>query len=70
VVRPVVTETTALGAAYLAGLATSVWKGPEEIARQRQIERAFDPTMPKARAAEFKARWTSALERAKGWETA
>jgi glycerol kinase len=70
VARPAVTETTALGAAYLAGLATGVWKGPGEIARQRKVERVFEPRMPPARAAELRARWESAVERAKGWETA
>ncbi len=67
VVRPAVTETTALGAAYLAGLAVGFWKSPGEIASQRQIERRFEPTMDAARAKEMRATWTRAVERAKGW---
>ena len=64
--RPEVTETTALGAAYLAGLAAGVWKDPAEIARQREIERVFEPRMPRDQAAALRARWTKALERAQG----
>src|SRR5262249_19712211 len=44
--RPAVTETTALGAAYLAGLAVGYWKSPKEIEGQRQVERRFEPKMP------------------------
>ncbi len=68
VVRPVVTETTALGAAYLAGLATGAWKTTDEIARQRKVDRVFEPRMPAAQAAELRARWKDAVERAKAWE--
>jgi len=68
VARPVVTETTALGAAYLAGLGTQVWKTTEEIATQRKVERVFEPKMPAAQADELRGRWRSALERARGWE--
>jgi glycerol kinase len=67
VVRPAVTETTALGAAYLAGLAVSFWKSTGEIATQRKIERRFEPKMDPARARETRATWTRAVERAKGW---
>jgi glycerol kinase len=67
VVRPVVTETTALGAAYLAGLAVGFWKSPGEIAGQRAIERRFEPTMSLAHAKELRAAWRRAVERAKGW---
>ena len=45
VVRPAMTETTALGAAYLAGLAVGIWKSPEDIAGQWRVERRFEPTM-------------------------
>src|SRR5205085_5246614 len=45
VVRPSVTETTAVGAAYLAGLGVGYWKSPGEIATQRKIERRFEPAM-------------------------
>jgi len=68
VVRPKVTETTALGAAYLAGLAVGYWKNQAEIARQWQVDRRFTPTM-KAAARERLARgWERALSRAKAWE--
>jgi glycerol kinase len=68
VARPMVTETTALGAAYLAGLATGVWKSTAEIARQWKVDRAFEPGMPPAQAAELRGRWRNAVERAKAWE--
>ena len=70
VVRPAVTETTALGAAYLAGLATGYWSGTSETAGQWQVERRFEPAMPSDRAAELRARWTDAVGRSKGWEKA
>ena len=67
VVRPKVTETTALGAAYLAGLATGFWKDAQEISAQWQIDRRFDPNLP-ASAREAKiARWRNAVERSRGW---
>ncbi len=61
VVRPQVTETTALGAAYLAGLATGVYASRDELAAQWQVERRFHPTMDRARAAERMARWEQAV---------
>jgi len=67
VVRPVVTETTALGAAYLAGLAVGYWKDAHEIAEQWQAERRFDPAMDRGRVAELLAGWRKALERARNW---
>ena len=69
VVRPKITETTALGAAYLAGLAVGFWKSGEEIASQWQAERRFEPLMPPARVREIRGRWTEALQRAKAWKT-
>ena len=69
VVRPKITETTALGAAYLAGLAVGFWKSGEEVASQWQTERRFEPLMPPARVREMRGRWTEALERAKAWKT-
>ena len=69
VVRPQITETTAAGAAYLAGLAVGFWKSGDEIASQWRTERRFEPMMPVSRARELRARWAQALERAKGWET-
>jgi glycerol kinase len=68
VVRAKVQETTALGAAYLAGLAVGVWKGTEEITARWQAERTFTPGMDRERAADLRARWSRAVERAKGWE--
>jgi glycerol kinase len=68
VVRPAVTETTALGAAYLAGLAVGYWKSTADIARQWAVERRFEPKMDAGRAKELRAKWSRAVERAKGWE--
>jgi glycerol kinase len=68
VIRPRVQETTALGAAYLAGLATGVWRDTDDIAAHWQVERAFEPALHRDRAAALRARWSRAVERAKGWE--
>jgi len=67
VVRPRVLETTALGAAYLAGLATSLWSSREEIAAQWEAERMFQPQMNRDAAAELLARWRSAVHRSLRW---
>jgi glycerol kinase len=67
VIRPRVTETTALGAAYLAGLAVGFWESQEEIAAQWQAERRFEPRMPAARRDESMARWAKAVAHAKSW---
>jgi glycerol kinase len=64
VVRPVVTETTALGAAYLAGLACGVWRDLDELSAQWQVQRRFLPTLPRDRAAERMARWEHAVRQA------
>jgi glycerol kinase len=68
VVRPAVTETTALGAAYLAGLAVGFWPNVEAIAGQWRADARFEPKMPAARADGLRARWRDALGRARGWE--
>jgi glycerol kinase len=68
VVRPAVTETTALGAAYLAGLAVGYWPSADAITGQWKVDRRFDPAMPRAAASSLRARWSAALERAKRWE--
>jgi glycerol kinase len=68
VVLPRVAETTALGAAYLAGLATGVWRSREKIAAQWQATRVFTPNMSRDEAAARLARWAKAVERAQGWE--
>jgi glycerol kinase len=70
VVRAAQTETTALGAAYLAGLATGVYTGRDQISRQWGIDRKFEPCADASRVAEQRARWTRAVERAKNWEQA
>jgi len=70
VARPEVTETTALGAAYLAGLASGVWKDTAGIARQRKVERVFEPKLSRDEARVRRARWAKALDRAREWETA
>ncbi|MGD0858498.1 MAG: glycerol kinase GlpK [Terracidiphilus sp.] len=67
VVRPRVTETTALGAAYLAGLATGFWAGPEELRAKRQNDTRFEPKMTPEERAERRGRWRRAVERAKNW---
>jgi len=64
VVRPQVTETTALGAAYLAGLGVGVWPDLDTLSAQWQVERRFHPTMPRERAAELMARWEHAVRQA------
>jgi len=68
VVRPRVTETTAMGAAYLAGLATGFWKSREEIRHTWQAERTFEPQLSPDAAAHRRHRWAEALNRARGWE--
>ena len=67
VVRPQVTETTALGAAYLAGLATGFWSGADAIAGQWVAERRFEPRLAEGARAAKLARWREAVERSKGW---
>jgi glycerol kinase len=69
VVRPAVLETTALGAAYLAGLATGFWKDREDVANGWREERRFSPAMSEERREEMYAGWKRAVERAKGWAT-
>jgi glycerol kinase len=67
VVRPKVTETTALGAAYLAGLATGFWAGPDELRAKRSDDIRFEPKMDAAERVTRRARWSRAVERAKNW---
>jgi glycerol kinase len=68
VVRPAVTETTALGAAYLAGLAVGYWPSVEAVSGQWKVDRRFEPAMPRSSALALRERWTAALGRSKGWE--
>jgi glycerol kinase len=67
VVRPAVTETTALGAAYLAGLAVGFWTSIDDVARQWRAEKRFEPKMARADAERLRERWREAVSRAKGW---
>jgi glycerol kinase len=67
VLRSTVTETTALGAAYLAGLGVGLWRSASDLAAQWQLERMFVPRMPAAEREERLTRWHRAVERAKGW---
>jgi glycerol kinase len=64
VVRPKVIETTALGAAYLAGLSVGLIRNLDELAAQWQVDRTFTPTMPRERAAELMAQWERAVRQA------
>jgi glycerol kinase len=67
VVRPMVTETTALGAAYLAGLAVSYWQSREEISAQWQMQRRFEPAMSEHERHSRLADWRRAVQRARHW---
>jgi glycerol kinase len=65
--RPATTESTALGAAYLAGLATGFWQDEQELAAQLRLGRRFEPTLEVSRREELYAGWQRAVERAKAW---
>jgi glycerol kinase len=65
--RPTMTETTALGAAYLAGLGVGLWKDPADLAGHRTIDRTFVPTMPAAEREARLVQWRRAVERARDW---
>ena len=67
VVRPQVTETTALGAAYLAGLATGFWTGPQELTAERQNDTRFEPKMSAEERSARRALWRRAVDRARNW---
>ena len=70
VVRPKVTETTALGAAYLAGLASGFWADAQEISSQWAVERRFEPQLDPDRRRNKLARWRQAVQRSMGWARA
>lgn len=70
VVRPKVTETTALGAAYLAGLAVGYWKDERDVQANWAVERTFEPRMGEREVAHRRNRWREALERSRAWENA
>ena len=67
VIRPKIIETTALGAAYLAGLATGYWKNLEELAQHWQPDRQFEPGMPESKVQTLKEKWSDAVQRARSW---
>ena len=67
VVRPRVTETTALGAAYLAGLAVGFWQTPDELRAKRDDDVRFEPKMNKTEVEARRARWQRAVDRSKNW---
>lgn len=66
--RPKVAETTALGAAYLAGLAVGFWSSTQELAEHWAIDRTFEPQMDQAQREELYANWKRAVQRSLGWE--
>jgi glycerol kinase len=67
VLRPQVAETTALGAAYLAGLATGFWASREDIARQWAVDRRFEPAMPPEQREALYAGWQQAVQACMGF---
>jgi glycerol kinase len=68
--RPMVTETTAMGAAFLAGLAVGFWKDKAEIAAKWNVDRTFNPAMDAALREKKYAGWQRAVERSRKWEEA
>ncbi|HEX7861150.1 MAG TPA: glycerol kinase GlpK [Verrucomicrobiae bacterium] len=68
IVRPKVHETTALGAAYLAGLAVGFWNDTNELQKHWEKDRDFQPSMDQAKVAALKRAWTKAVSKAKGWQ--
>jgi glycerol kinase len=69
VVRPAMTETTALGAAFLAGLAVGFWKDADALSSLPRQERRFEPRMLRSRVNELRERWNQAVSRTKAWGT-
>jgi glycerol kinase len=67
VIRPAVIETTALGAAYLAGLAVGFWQSQDELAANWRVDKRFEPRLPADQREALYAGWKRAVERAKGW---
>jgi len=66
--RPAILESTALGAAYFAGLATGVWSSLSQIQALRRVDRVFVPVMSPSTRQSMRARWRKAIERSRGWE--
>ena len=67
VVRPKIVETTALGAAYLAGLATGFWKDFDELKQQWNLDRQFMPQLSEPKLSDIKSKWADAVARSKSW---
>jgi len=67
VIRPALSETTALGAAYLAGLAVGFWNSPEEIRQLRAVDTRFEPKAGQEKIEAGRARWKRAVERSRNW---
>ena len=65
--RPVISETTALGVAYLAGLAVGVWKSREEISEMWRSDRKFEPAMSESERKQLYSGWKKAVNRARAW---
>ena len=65
--RPMIRETTALGAAYLAGLATGVWSSLDDIRSQWTLDKLYEPAMPEEQRQRLQAGWQKAVQRAKDW---
>ncbi len=68
VIRSKITETTALGAAYLAGLAVGFWQSKDELKSHWQVDKVFEPKMSAKKAIELKMKWKEAVKRAMNWE--
>jgi glycerol kinase len=68
VVRPQVTETTALGAAYLAGMGVGFWSSTADVAANWRADRRFEPGMSRDQAAARMARWAQAVDRSRDWQ--
>jgi glycerol kinase len=68
--RPKQTETTALGAAFLAGLGAGLWASDEDVERLWQLDRSFEPAISKDQADSLQAAWRRAVDRSRGWATA
>ena len=67
VIRPVIAETTAMGAACLAGLAVGYWRDLAELNGRLRVDRRFEPAMDRARAGTLVREWRRALERSRRW---
>lgn len=68
VIRPKITETTSLGAAYLAGLAVGFWKDKNELSEHTEIDKIFEPKMSLEESQKLRSRWNEAVKRSMNWE--